>query len=286
VVAVALIVGIRRRRPNSQGWGVLAAMIVLPVWVVWASSLADLPLRPTWESPPPAGHEESLAYVDLGLADLEHNPALSDLPELNLDVGPYWDTMWATYFLRDHRLSIQSPNYYVQRPAAYDWTVLPAAPQLSGPSFRPLNERFMLERRFDGPTSEDAAGLDATISADEADVTAPVGATVRVDLTVTNVGTDEWLPPTGTTGAVTVGAHLYDEAGTELAFDYLRAQLVPGRTRGIPPGTTAVVAVDVPVPPIAQGHFEFQMVSELVKWFGSSARIDFTAQPAATVGAR
>ena len=39
--------------------------------------------------------------VTSDLATLDTNPGLDGIEELNVDVAPYWETMWVSYFLRD-----------------------------------------------------------------------------------------------------------------------------------------------------------------------------------------
>ena len=59
-----------------------------------------------------------------------------------------------------------------------------------------------------------------------------------VDVHVTNTGSAVWLPADAPHGGVSVGAHLYDEAGTLLRFDAWSEPLaVPlHHTPGLPAG--------------------------------------------------
>ena len=50
--------------------------------------------------------------VPPSLAALEDNPKIEKVGAINVQLPPYWDSMWATYFLWGHKLYMQNPSYY------------------------------------------------------------------------------------------------------------------------------------------------------------------------------
>ena len=62
--------------------------------------------------------------VPVELSTLTSSPAFDDVDELNIDLGPYWESMWAAYFLRDHHLHLVQPTYYAVSSPTATWTLL------------------------------------------------------------------------------------------------------------------------------------------------------------------
>lgn len=93
-----------------------------------------------------------------------------------------------------------------------------------------------------------------------------LGEPVPIDAVVTNTGTAAWLGSDAGRGAVALGAHLRDEAGALLVFDFhWQALTTPSRT--ILPGE--VIRVRFDLPPLAPGRYivEFDCVAADVTWF-------------------
>lgn len=86
--------------------------------------------------------------VDENLADLPNNPALAGLTEINLNLSPFWEEMWAAYFLRHvPRVNLMTTNYYGKAPPLPSaWTLQRAdlTPEAPGVRRVPVNERYVL----------------------------------------------------------------------------------------------------------------------------------------------
>ena len=108
-------------------------------------------------------------------------------------------------------------------------------------------------------------GLACSIRAMPASST-PTGSEPVVDVHVTNTGSAVWLPADAPHGGVSLGAHLYDAAGTLLRFDALSQPLaVPPRE--ISPGETVDVVLRVPTPGPGRYRLELDCVADGVAWF-------------------
>ena len=108
-------------------------------------------------------------------------------------------------------------------------------------------------------------GLACEIRA-SAPATATAGVPIVVDATVTNTGTSSWLPATAPRGGVSVGAHLYDAAGSLVSFDF-QTQPLTDPPREIAAGET--VGCQLRLPGLAAGEYriEIDCVASHVTWF-------------------
>jgi SAM-dependent methyltransferase len=90
---------------------------------------------------------------------------------------------------------------------------------------------------------------------------------VAVKARVTNTGSSDWLPQLAGVGAVYIGCHVLDSAGTELHHSYCWEPLAfrPGAL--IRPGETVEVEARIPQLPPGKYLFEFDLVSNEVCWF-------------------
>jgi hypothetical protein len=94
--------------------------------------------------------------VEQTVADLQ--PALRQrgIRALNINLKPFWETMWASYFATlagTRRISIQSQSYYKTTPATEEWTLRRAddgRPLMPGREAVALTPVYQLVR--DGPT--------------------------------------------------------------------------------------------------------------------------------------
>jgi hypothetical protein len=219
-----------------------------------------------------------LDLVSRDAVDLSVNPAFRDIRRLNVSVAPYWDSMWATYFLADKSLRLQERTYWTKRTPEPGWTLIPASLALSGETVRPVNSSYQLLLTDGAPTSTTAAGLDADV-----DVTfepAQTGAAVVTGTArVTNTGTTAWLPSTGRLGSVNLGVQLGDATGAITDDDYGRIALNPSLRTPIPPHTTVTVPFSIPAPPDRTAELVFQPVAELVTWFGPQVRATASTEP-------
>ncbi len=270
-----VVVGLALGRPLARR--VPRAAQAVPV--VLALAVAVAAYRESGEQlGPPLREDHPAAYADVGLSHLEDNPELAGVDQLDVDVNPYWDTMWVVYFLPDTTLHLLQPSYFASTPPASAWILTKRVGELSGAPYVPLTERFRLERSFAGPTSAHATGLDATISVQSAQLAGD--GQLRAHVVVTNTGSASWLPLEKGIGGVELGAHLASAAGDELDHDYARQPLVPGWNRAILPGGSVDLDVAVPAPANGAAVVELQVVSEGIAWFGASVPVT-TAAPGA-----
>jgi hypothetical protein len=264
VVAVAVEELLRRWDARAALTASVAVLVVVGAVVLNRSDAAFGRLL---------GGDHPAVYVDAGLSHLHDNPALAGIGAVNIDVAPYWDTMWAAYFLDDRTVYLESENYYGVTAPAADWTVVPRPPNLSGSPYVPLTERFLLQRDWSGPLSTQLAGLDGVVDAEVVSRPDGPGGTMVLRVTVTNSGTTGWLVAGRDQGLVRIGIQLADSTGRVVNRDYLRADLVPSWDRPLPPGAVVTVDVGVPVPDPTRDRFQVQMVSELTGWFGQPAAV-------------
>ena len=52
---------------------------------------------------------------------MQYDSRLPTLPSLHLNTGPYWETMWAAYFLRAVPVTLEADSYYPKTPATGPW---------------------------------------------------------------------------------------------------------------------------------------------------------------------
>jgi hypothetical protein len=119
------------------------------------------------------------------------------------------------------------------------------------------------------PDSRQSAGLAARLEVVLASRCITAGSPLRASVRVKNTGTTHWLPSDteDEIGSVRLGAWLTPVGQKRQALP--RFFLPRNDGKGVPPGEE--VAFDIELPAIAepgQYHLEFDMVSELVCWFG------------------
>lgn len=113
--------------------------------------------------------------------------------------------------------------------------------------------------------SRSVAALGARLSRVEAAAPAPAGfAAVR--LRVENTGTGHWLHRPGARGHVNLGAQRMAADGHVDQVDFMRFDL-PGT--GLAPGQSAEIEVQLPHTAGTPLRLRFDLVSELVAWFGT-----------------
>jgi hypothetical protein len=215
-----------------------------------------------------------MAYGSSEHFGLSADPVLKGIPALNIDVTPFWDTMWAMYFLADKRLYLESDSYYHQSPAEADWTLVPRVGAMRGPAVHDINSLFrVLHDDASAPESVEVDALDGdvTVSIDQSSLSSGI---VRGVVSAENVGRARWLPPSAGTGAVAVGVHLEDADGRMVDYEWSRVALIPERKFNLPPDSTTEEPFTLP--PLAPGHYRlgFELVSEDVTWFGIPAVAD------------
>lgn len=83
--------------------------------------------------------------VPTELSAIQDSPALAKITDANVALPPYWETMWAVYFLSPRTVYLRSKTYYPKAKAVATWTLEPAAtPDAAGEVDRPLNAGYKL----------------------------------------------------------------------------------------------------------------------------------------------
>ncbi len=127
---------------------------------------------------------------------------------------------------------------------------------------------FLLSKGARGTSdSRQRAGLSAHLKIELATQTVKAGDAFKAVATVTNTGSNVWLPATAGKGAVYLGVHLFDDKGALLDLDYTRYRLTPGGGRPIEPAETVTLELVIEAPAPGRYFFEFDLVSELISWF-------------------
>lgn len=115
------------------------------------------------------------------------------------------------------------------------------------------------------PDSRVVAALGAKLSRVEHASAAPAGF-INLRLRVENTGTGRWIHRPGARGHVNLGAQLLAADGHVQQVDFRRFDL-PGE--GLAPGQSAEVEVQLPRATAEPLRVRFDLVSELVAWFGT-----------------
>lgn len=117
--------------------------------------------------------------------------------------------------------------------------------------------------------SRTPAGLACDVRATLGAAPLAEGQPVIVDAIVTNTGTAAWLGSDAPRGAVALGTHLYDEAGTLVSFDF-HCEPLTAPPREIQPGET--VRCRLTLPPMAAGRYRLEVdcVASHVTWFAQA----------------
>ena len=128
---------------------------------------------------------------------------------------------------------------------------------------------FLIKEGSEASDSRTPRGLSCDIDANA--VTLSEGERFLIPVTVTNTGTSTWLPSDEPLGGVKIGAHLYDQSGTLIAFSICRQGLTQS-DQCVSPGET--IAATLEVPPQRAGHYliELDCVAEHVTWFAQVSR--------------
>jgi SAM-dependent methyltransferase len=133
---------------------------------------------------------------------------------------------------------------------------------------RHVRSFYLVKAGAEQSDSRAAAGLACEMSAALA-AAAEAGRPIAVDAVVTNTGSAAWLPSGSDPGGVALGAHLYDDSGVLLTFDF-KTQALTEPPRRIEPGET--VRCRLVLPPLPSGRYrvELDCVAAHVTWFAQA----------------
>jgi hypothetical protein len=216
--------------------------------------------------------ERPAEIADRQLADLGTNLSLGRLKELNIDLSPYWESMWASYFLRDKTVYLLQPTYYPSSVPKAEWTLerVDSGPLPVGQPSVPVNERYRLVQQPPGPFSDASGALDAQITVQSDKV---VDGTRVLKVRALNTGSTTWLPFRSPLGGVMVGGSLVDDGGNILVRDLVRSPFTV--TKPVAPGWSVDAIVEVE-PQYDNGQVALQLVAEGVEWFGKPVIVGST----------
>ena len=130
--------------------------------------------------------------------------------------------------------------------------------------------------------SRTAAGLACDIRVTRVGEPAAAGHPLVIDAIVTNTGTATWLASNAPRGGVALGAHLYDESGALVSFDF-HVEPLTDPPREIAPGETVSRRVTLPQIPAGRYRLELDCVAAHVTWFAQAgsrpATVDLFQSP-------
>ena len=137
IVCAAAVTLLERIRVGPQIRVVAGAVAGIALLVVILNNTRELTKPdPHWLHVPP------------NLAALENNKGLANIHALNVELPPYWDSMWATYFLGSRELYMRSISYYPVTKARATWTLEPTAtPDRPTDIVRQLNPDYKIVRK-------------------------------------------------------------------------------------------------------------------------------------------
>jgi hypothetical protein len=265
-VIVATVALALERLLSRIRWNVVAPATALVFGLVVSTNAGAAPATGLRD-------RRQLLYASVDHWLLSQSPDLRSLSEVNVNVAPFWDTMWAVYFLRDKTLYLQQPSYYPLSKPTARWTLVPATGSLSGESVISISDKFRLLEQPASPALNDPkAGLHSSVNVT---VGQDAGGMVRGHATIVNDGLSKWLP-SESTGGVILGVQLEDEIGKLVDRDWKRIPIVAGRLFSIPPGT--IVDLDFQLPPLTPGKYQlvFDLLSEGVGWFENPVTVPIT----------
>jgi hypothetical protein len=212
----------------------------------------------------------STNFVSLELGTLGDDPALADVDEVNIDLSPYWESMWAANAVAPRTAFIQALTYYAPAGPAAEWTLTTPPSNLdvsASPDVRFVDGgAYVLVRQPEGATSRLVEGLAVQLAVKVTDSVDPASPG-HVSLTIVNEGSATLLGSGGTTGAVNVGVEILDDRGTVTNREYARAVLIRSPF-SIEPGATTTTEFDLPALPTGVHRLRFDLVAEGVAWFG------------------
>ena len=218
-------------------------------------------------------------WVTPELIDLATSPTLTDIGELNLANGAYWNSMWSAALLAPRTtrlLSAVDPYFTKSSPEAGKMLVV-AASAAKAPWLDPdrINDGFSLVDSLpEGPTSNDReSGLSAEVSVELAP---GPDFTVLGTFTITNTGAANWLGTrSGARGEVNLGIQTLDAEGTMINRAHARVAIVEWPL-WVPPDTTVQGTFILPPPPHDESStLRFVPVAEHVAWFDELGTFPF-----------
>ena len=210
-------------------------------------------------------------WVTPELIDLATSPTLTDIGELNLANGAYWNSMWSAALLAPRAMSLVDTidPYFIQSPLNAGRMLVESESAAGAPwlKARYINDDFtLIESLPDGPSSAiDTDGLSAEVSVE---LTNGPNFAVVGTYTVANTGDAHWLGTrSGTRGEVNLGVQTLDAEGDPVNRDHARIPIVDWPL-WVPPGATVQGTFTLPPPPQDESRsLRFVPVAEHVAWF-------------------
>jgi SAM-dependent methyltransferase len=193
--------------------------------------------------------------------------------ERDVDVHAVWRTARAAGFADLKMCVFHGPAHHVSLEAYEDllagggegdrWA------QATRKFLRYVRNFYLVKAGGVASDSRSSHGLACEIRTASSRLDAAAGSPMAIETTVTNAGTADWLPSGSGPGAVSLGTHLYDEAGRLLIFDHV-CQPLTDPPRPIPPGET--VRCVLVIPPLGPGQYRLELdcVAADVTWFAQA----------------
>jgi SAM-dependent methyltransferase len=193
--------------------------------------------------------------------------------ERDVDVHAVWRTARAAGFADLRMCVFHGPPHHVSLQAYEDLLAGGAEGERwvrATRKFLRYVRNFYLVKAGDvARDSRTSRGLACEIRPAAPRIDAAAGAPIAIDATVTNCGTADWLPSGSGRGAVSLGTHLYDEAGRLVSFDHVCHPLTdPPRT--VRPGETVRCLLVVPALGAGRYRIELDCVASDVTWFAQA----------------
>ena len=216
-------------------------------------------------------------WVSFELGTLGENAAFDGVESVNIDLAPYWESMWAADALFPRPVYIQAVSYYTPSAPVGDWTLTrrqPAAGWVGSQDVRTIGASgYVLVSSPSGPTTVSLAGVSADIDAVVEPAAADSGSGGRATVTVSNRGTTTLLGSGSTAGSINIGVEIVDDSGQIVNRDFSRTPLVPA-PYALDPGRAMTVTFDLPLLPAGTQHLRFDLVDEGVAWLGDIGSTD------------
>jgi hypothetical protein len=203
--------------------------------------------------------------------ELQRAPALADVEAVGVATPSWITTMWSAYFLRDHDVHIRTNSYFPPSNEPPPETVEFAGNPVTGDGVAQLSASYRLRRTTPARAGDELGGEVAVRIPERLEI--GPGTDVAGVVEVTNTGTTAWVLDGAQHGVVRLGVHLMTVDGRQISYDHGRFEIAPGSLDPLLPGQSAEIPVTVSIPGSGSYEVVFELVSELVAWFGDPATV-------------